>query len=369
MQLPAFIPGLELARLFFAECVQPQMAAAFPQVPYDAAIIHTGSEVLGFDTPMSRDHHWGPRVSLYLRPPDAEAHADAIVEHFRHNLPYAFRGYATNFVEHADEPGILGFAPITSGPINHRISVGTLRGLLRDYLGWDWQPDTPPDPLDWLTFPQQKLRTLTQGGVFHTALGDVPAMQAQLNWYPRDVWLYLLAAGWGRIGQEEAFVGRAADVGDDLGSRIIASRLVRDLMQLCFLMERQYAPYAKWFGTGFQRLACAPELLPIFETVLAADDIQTREQHLARAYQWVAAQHNRLGMTAPLDTATRLYFGRPYHVISADRFGDALRRQIQDPTIRQLAESSPFGALDQFSDSTDLREITRVRHALKGLYS
>ena len=36
--------------------------------------------------------------------------------------------------------------------------------------------------------------------------------------------------------------------------RLTAALLVRDVMRLAFLIERQYAPYAKWFGTGFARL-------------------------------------------------------------------------------------------------------------------
>ena len=50
----------------------------------------------------------------------------------------------------------------------------------------------------------------------------------QLAWYPDDVWLWLLACQWRRIDQEEPFVGRTAEVGDELGSRVIAARLVRD---------------------------------------------------------------------------------------------------------------------------------------------
>jgi hypothetical protein len=35
-------------------------------------------------------------------------------------------------------------------------------------------------------------------------------------------------------------MGRAGYVGDELGAALIGSRLVRDMMRLCFLMERQY---------------------------------------------------------------------------------------------------------------------------------
>ncbi|MCP6756936.1 DUF4037 domain-containing protein, partial [Klebsiella pneumoniae] len=56
---------------------------------------------------------------------------------------------------------------------------------------------------------------------------------------------------------------RAGYVGDELGSAIMGSRLVRDVMALCFLMERQYAPYPKWFGSAFKRLSCAGAISPL----------------------------------------------------------------------------------------------------------
>ncbi len=52
----------------------------------------------------------------------------------------------------------------------------------------------------------------------------------------------------------------------------------------------------------------------------------------------------------PLDTRTRRYFDRPYHVLDAGRFTTALRDAITDPQIQQLPAT---GAVDQHIDSTD----------------
>jgi hypothetical protein len=366
--MPDFIPGLELSRLFFEEWVQPALAAEYPALRYDAAVIGTGSEVLGFDTPMSRDHHWGPRVSLFVAPDDLDSYNGPIHEFFRHHLPYEFRDYPTSFEEIPGEPGTLRFETKTSGPVNHRIEVTTLNHMLDWYLDFDWHRDTALTITDWLTIPQQKLRTLVAGAVYHAGLGDLPAMREHFGWYPHDVWLYLLAAGWTRISQEEAFVGRTGDVGDEVGSRLIAGRLVRDLMMLCFLMEKQYAPYPKWFGTGFARLECNGQLIPIFEQVLAAQDWHSRETHLAEAYRIVATMHNALGVTESLPTGVSDYHSRGYQVIHGDRFADALHAAIQDEGVRRIARGRPFGSIDQYSDSTDLREGASLRQRLRRLY-
>ena len=111
---------------------------------------------------------------------------------------------------------------------------------------------------------------MVAGAVYYDGLGELTALRQALAWYPQDVWLYLLACGWQRIGQEEPFVGRAGAVGDDLGSALIAARLVRDVINLCFLLEKQYAPYPKWFGTAFQHLDCATAISPQLEKVLQA---------------------------------------------------------------------------------------------------
>jgi hypothetical protein len=69
---PEFIPRAELCRLFFAEVVKPLIDDAFPRLRYAAALLGSGSEVLGFDTAMSTDHDWGPRVDLFVGEDDIE---------------------------------------------------------------------------------------------------------------------------------------------------------------------------------------------------------------------------------------------------------------------------------------------------------
>ena len=75
---PEFVPGLQLARGFYATVVRP-LLEQFSQVPYAAALLGPGSEVASFDSPRSTDHDWGPRLQILL--PDSDAnncHATAL---------------------------------------------------------------------------------------------------------------------------------------------------------------------------------------------------------------------------------------------------------------------------------------------------
>lgn len=346
-------PGLELCEAFYAAVVRPLLDRIAPGLPHSAALLGEGSEVLGYDTPMSTDHDWGPRVMLFLTPDDLAEHGDRIRGELRRSLRLEFRGFPIRF---ADAGGVA----------THRVDLLTLDGWLRDYLGLG--ADSGPSPVDWLTFPEQKLLGITGGAVYRDDL-RVEAVRRRFAYYPRDVWLYLLAAGWTRVGQEEHLMGRAGYVGDEIGSGLIGARLVRDLMRLCFLMERTYAPYAKWFGTAFARLACAGRLGPALEEALHARDWHEREERLCAAYELVAAMHNGLGITEPVDGCARQFHDRPFRVIGGERFAEAIVRQVVDPEVRRLTERRLYGSIDQFSDSTDLACDAELRPALRALYS
>lgn len=361
-----FTPGLELSRSFYQDAVRPILDSLFPGLPHAAGLIDSGSEVLGFDDPMSTDHHWGPRVMLFLREEDQERYADTLQEALRNRLPYTFAGYPTNFSDpDPTDHGTQLLTSVESGPVNHRVTVQTIRLFFQGYLGFD--PDGPLEPADWLTFSEQRLRTVADGGVFHDTIG-LEEMRRHLAYYPDEVWLYLLASGWARIGQEEHLMGRAGLVGDEIGSAVIAARLVRDSMRLCFLMKRVYAPYPKWFGTAFQQLPIAAQMSPSLQGALRAATWQEREAQLVATYELLAMQHNRLGLTEPLPERVTSFFGRPFRVMAIQGFSDALLRKITDPTVQRIVQRPPIGGIDQFSDSTDLLSNPEWREKLKKLY-
>lgn len=353
MSEPAFIPGVELSRLLFEEAVWPILAAEFPDLRYAAALIGYGSEIQGFDTARSRDHEWGPRLLLFVAEEDT-ALAPIIHETLRHRLPPTLHGYSTHFAP-PDHEGTRITAPQETGPIEHKIEIHQGDAWLRSWLGVD--PLGELTVADWLTMTQQHLLEVTAGRVHHDGLGTLTEVRSRLRYYPHDVWLYLMACQWKRIEQQETFVGRTGEVGDDLGSRLITAALVRDVMRLCFLEERRYAPYSKWFGTAFSRLAIAPSLTPLLHQALAAETWQTREVPLCAAYEIVAAKHNALGVTPPLDGRVTPFYTRPYRVIHGNLFVAALDLAITDPAVRRvIAHAGWIGAVDQFADSVDFLE-------------
>jgi hypothetical protein len=358
--VPQFVPGVDLARDFYSEWVQPLLSDGRRPVPHAAALIGPGSEVLGFDTERSTDHHWGPRVLVFLDAPTLAEQASRFEAALAKHLPTRFRGWSTNWSA-ADGVGVQQLVDVADGPVAHRVEFHEPGAWFRGVVGFDPAEGVTID--DWLATPTQLLLAATTGAVFHDDTGALESRRAALAWYPRDVWLHLIGCQWRRVAQEESFVGRAGEVHDDLGSRVVAARVARDLMRLCFLLERRHAPYSKWLGRAFETLPCAPDVGPHLLQALRATGWQRREAELGAAAEKVAELHNRLGITDPVDASVRPLHGRPFLVLDAQRFADVSFAAIADVAVASLPRG--VGAVDQWVDSTDVLTAprrTRLAH-------
>jgi hypothetical protein len=290
-------------------------------------------------------------------------HKKAIYQTLSDHLPHRFRDYSTSFGK-PDEVGVRHLIETDSGPVNHMIHIETIEGFFGWYLGCD--PYKPVTAADWLTVSEHKLLAVTSGKVFHDGLNELEEVRRQFHYYPRDIWLYQLLAQWIKIFEDREFVSRSGDVGDELGSMVIASRQVYRLMRLCFLMERKYAPYTKWFGTGFSKLECASELSPIFRDVLLSLTWKEREANLARAFRIIARMHNALNITQPIVEDVNLYYGRPYLVFEPPDLLQNIRGSFTDEEVKAIKHG--LGSVNQFVDTTDQLSNLALREILKAIY-
>lgn len=235
--------------------------------------------------------------------------------------------------------------------------------VLVDQLGVD--ATAGMSVLDWLLTPQQRLLGVDAGAVHADDSGALSELRQALSWYPDQVWRWLLACQWHRLAQEEAFVARTAEVGDEAGSAVTAARLVREMMRLALLLDRRYAPYQKWLGTAFAG-GRHPDGLPgHLADALHAPDATDRESALAEAHGALARRSNDAARTDRIDPSTRTYHQRPSRVLMADRFTEAWLATVTDPTLRTLPL---IGAVDQVVDSTDVLSTPRTYRRLAGLY-
>jgi len=357
-----FLSGLQLSERLYTDIVRPVLDDYFPNVAHAASLIGWGSEVLEYDDAVSTDHNWGPRVQLFLSPADHDHSGEMILRKLDECMPPSLLGYPTNYEVRVPEHQ-RGLRTSSLLSEKHNVELLTVTDYFRSYLGYE--PQAELDAVDWLQLSEHRLLTVTSGRVFHDGPGDLRRARKRFAYYPDAVWRYLLAVQWARLAEEEAFVGRSGDAGDELGSRLIAARQVRLMIRLSFLMERRYAPYRKWLGTAFSQLRSAGDLAPLFEKILNAEVWREREHALAAAYETLARMHNELLLTPPLPVAITSYHERPYKVLFAGRFAEALFATIQERALRRI----PFhvGSVSQFVDS-DVKEDPAFAARLRGVY-
>jgi hypothetical protein len=347
-----FVSGLDLSEGFYRDAVQPILQKEYPQMHYSAALIGDGSEVLGFDSEMSSDHCWGPRCQIFLTRTDCDAYKVQMWRKFSLDLPTTYLGFPTSFTEpNLVDKGTQSLDPQHIGPVNHGIDILPIDQFFENFLGVHINQEIAISA--WLVQSSQKLRSIVSGRVFHDDLG-LQQIRNRLEWYPRDIWLYILASCWNRIGQEEHLMGRAGLSGDEIGSSLIGSRLVRDIMRLAFYMERKYPPYPKWFGTAFKELQCSAHLMPFLMGAIHSVNWEQRENNLYPAMELMVIHHNSLGITSTLPSRISSFWGRPFKVIWGEKIGKVIAEQIGDPHIQRLATLRPIGSVDLFSDNTDM---------------
>jgi hypothetical protein len=364
--MPTFVPGLTLNQRYYESVVRPMIAEAFPRLSYAAALIGYGSDVLGYDTERSTDHEWGPRLLVFLDDAEFDAVRAALDEQLRKHLPPTFMGYSTAFGAQ-DAIGVRTPIEATLGDVAHHIDFWTVRQFFTATLGWD--PTSPLRPADWLSFSSQKLLEVTAGAVFHDGLGSLTDTRSQLQYYPDDVWRYLLSVQWMRIAETDPFLGRCYELRDDLGEHLVAAHIVRDLIRLSLLIKRRYIPYSKWLGTAFSQLAIYPRLSPLLNEVLGNPDWDRRQDALHQAYAVVVEEFNRLALVDPVSTRVSPFHQRPYAVLHADRIAEALWSTLTRSPDHTTYEQFGFvGSVDQLSDNTALLEDARRTRAYRSLF-
>ena len=282
-----------------------------------------------------------------------------IKKFFSKNLPFTFLEYSTNWSEPDRKDGMNQFLELkTNGPINHRIEIYTVQDYLKLNLGLESSDLTEND---WFTIPEQRLLEFTSGKVFFDNFGELTDARERLSYYPDSIWKLKIIVEWDRISQEMAFVGRIGGKGDDLGSRIEASRLVRYIIEMAYILEKKYIPYEKWFGKAFKQLSIAEALEPLLLNILKEDNWQQREKLLCDACLQLIKKHVELNLIPNIKIEPIQFHQRPQLVIQVQKVIDELKKGIKH-SFSQVSYS--LGTINQFIDISNNLNPQLCRRAL-----
>lgn len=334
--------GIALARCYFEDLVAPLLNQRVPEVRYAAARVGTGSDVMGLDDEMSRDHDWGLRLQLFV----TESNRARVQSVLDQHLPTHFRGHPVRF----------GFSAHPTERL--RIDVTNVSHFAQQQLGFD--PCGAASVLDWLSLTGQAVLEVVSGAVFEDQTGDLTGLRNALAWYPDDIWRYVLACDWQRLDQELPLMGRAGDRGDELGSRVIAARLVDIAVHLGFLLSRAWPPYSKWRGSSFGLLPGCTAIAADLGRTLDARHWHDRQTALSDALTGLARLQQNSGLPVP-HPAVEPFWDRPYVHLNRDLV-PALLETLTSPEVQALPVG--VGSVEQQTNNVDILTKPERRLAL-----
>ena len=259
--------GLELCRKYYEEVGRPMLEEKFGEyLPRIAAgLVGEGSDCLGFDDKISRDHDFGPAFCIWLCKEDYEKIGAEMQEAYN-NLPKEFMGFT---------------ARKTSTRGNGRVGVMETNRFYRQFIGNE-QP--PKDLMRWLYLPEHKITAAVSGEVFEDNLGEFSEIRnALLSYYPEDVRIKKIAARASNMAQSGQYnYARCMRRGDSVAASIAVNEFTKATLSMIYLLNRQYSPYYKWQFYGLKKLSESNSFVLIDALKLIDILVRTPDQ----SYAW-----------------------------------------------------------------------------------
>ena len=297
--------GLEVTRRYFFEWGLPYLRNQHSQlVDRLAAGMIGGSDSIGADDEISRDHNWGPGFSVWLMEEDYASFGAALAADLHRAVPDSFEGHGI------DE---------CFGSKAKSIRVRSMDEFFTDETSGFTQP--PSDVLLWNPSHRDEshLYFMKHGQVFHDPLGEFTRRRDGFCHWPQHALLQRLAnASWQLWHYGEYNFGRVAQRGDPLAVLLCKAEFIHHAMRLCFYLEQDFVPYWKWVSYCFRQIDGVDSLARELDCFSQSTDI-TEQQRLiesmcaflcARVVEkgFLSASDNR--DAGPLDVSAQLEASR-----------------------------------------------------------
>lgn len=271
--------GLELAESYYREFGEPMLEREFPEVLASSAIglAGEGSECLGYDDEISRDHDFEPGFCIFI--PDesrVDRRTEYLLERAYHSLPDEYMGCRRQRVK----------------PVG-----GARHGVIRqsDFLQRHTGNKTGSLSVDeWFSVPEYAIGEAVNGKIFRDDCGEFSAVRAGLRDMPEPVRLKKLAGKLLIAGQSGQYnYGRCISHGENGAAVLAADEFVRSAANVLFLLNGKYMPYYKWCFRALRDISGDGEKL---ERVLLSDSEKTRSELIEECCLSIIRQLRSFGL-------------------------------------------------------------------------
>lgn len=251
--------NLARCRWFYEKYGAPMIHEIFPEYEHRIAVgmVGEGSDCFGFDDEISKDHDYGIGFCMWLLPEDdrqigeaLQKEYDRLLEEYRQRLINS-RGYEADIIELF---------------LKKRRGVFEIHAFYEELLGtgaiWNVQEDDESgqrEPLlddVWQRLPEERLATAVNGEVFRDDLGTFTAIREQIRtYYSDEIRRNRIAEKLHEFSQyAQSNYARMMARKDYVTAKICVAEGMKAAMELCYLLDKAYAPYYKWMRKGMETL-------------------------------------------------------------------------------------------------------------------
>ena len=254
--------GIELSRAFYEEYGKPMLEREFSEYVDRIAVglVGHGSECLGFDDEISRDHDFEPGFCMWLTENDEEKIGFKLFRSYS-KLPSEYNGFKLK------EKSLYG---------NNSKGVMKISEFYKYYTGICGAPQSN---LDWLYTPSHYLAEATNGEVFCDTLGEFTRIRNEIkHGMPEDVRLKKLASCAFLLAQTGQYnYSRCLSHGESGAARLALSKFVMQGMETIFLLNKVHMPYYKWAFRSMTKLPVLGEWSASLEKLLDTPNTNAKQ--------------------------------------------------------------------------------------------
>ena len=305
--------GLEIAEKYYREYGASMLHEEFPEIEGIVAVglCGSGSECMGYDDEVSRDHDFEPSFIIFLPPEEVVDRRLAFrLERAYDKLPDEYMGLRRN----KDISYDTGRHGVVRAADFFTAKVGDPEGMLSLER--------------WMTIPEHYLLEATNGKIFRDDIGLVTDVRDRLAYFPEDVRLKKLAGALIIAEQSSAYnYERLLSRGDGAAAQLAIYEYVKEVLSVIFLLEKRYKPFYKW---QFRALNESPTFAPLREdleslltTGNAVGDAVEKRSRIRRINGVLIEELRRQGLT-------------DYDGLQLDSPAYCVNGKIQDPSIRNM---------------------------------
>ncbi len=253
--------GLDIAREFYLQYGLPMLEEHFPDIlgRVSIGLVGEGSECLGFDDEISRDHDFEPGFCIWIDKCDEEKYGFPLERAYA-KLPREFMGLKRR---HLSPVGGNRHGVISSDAFYIR------------HLG----APTAPDSFErWLYTPPASLCTASNGELFYNGGSHFSEVRdALLRGYPLDIRKKKLAAHAVFMAQSGQYnYPRCLKRGETGAGQLAIFEFVRNAISAIFLLNNKYEPFYKW---AYRAMRDLPVLGHIGDSLAALTELDNASEN------------------------------------------------------------------------------------------